>query len=298
MGGENGRRLSINIANLSDNWGEKPTSPFPIVNCERISISETKQQGNGRSPAKIALVEPPFRLEKPPIADSSPGSFKDVARDPLVLTESPAIQVMEWPKDSDPNTAPTDSPNRWSLDSGDSLFSIHMENDGISKERSLSISGDIGELSLSEASLPRISPKSGELHQSVKSSHTSPAAAKAIEKSQRDVKEDVSHQPTCDPPEAFIRIHTDSNLSRTSKSECPICRCLCCARMCSCSCGHWFHWPRCSSCCISCPSCCSKCYSSSSGCCYKRNRETKRTRPVSSYVLMGRGVASPRKHKV
>ncbi|XP_042022038.1 uncharacterized protein LOC121769330 [Salvia splendens] len=132
MDGENGRRLNTNIANLSDNRSEKPTPPFPIVNCERISISETKQQGNGRSPAKIAPVEPSFRLEKPPIADSSPGSFKDVARDPLVLTESPAIQVMERPKDSDPST---DSPNRWSLDSGDSLFSIHMENDGISKER-------------------------------------------------------------------------------------------------------------------------------------------------------------------
>ncbi|KAG6396592.1 hypothetical protein SASPL_142745 [Salvia splendens] len=280
MGGENGRRLNIIIANLSDNWGEKPTSPFPIVNCERISISETKQQGNGRSPAKIAPVEPSFRLEKPPIADSSPGSIKDVACDPLVLTESPAIQVMERPKDSDPSAAPTASPNRWSLDSGDSLFSIHMENDGISKERSLSISGDIGELSLSEAYLPRISPKSGELHQSVKSSHTSPAAAKAIEKSQRDVKEDVSHQPTCDPPEASISIHTDSNLPSSKDSSVP-------PLMCSCSCGHWFHWSRCSSCCISCPSCCSKCYFSSSCCsccCYKQNRQTKRTRPVSSYV--------------
>ncbi|KAL1539473.1 hypothetical protein AAHA92_28087 [Salvia divinorum] len=262
MGGENGRRLNTNIANLSDNRGKKPTSPYPIVNSERISISESKQQGNERNPTKTAPapVEPSFRLEKSPTADSSPGSCKDVACDPLVLTETPAIQVMERPKTSDPNTVPTDSPNRWSVDSGDSLFSIHMENGSFSKERSLSISGDMGELSLSEAYLPRVSPKSGDLHQSVKSPYTSPAAAKAIDEARRVVKEDaepVADQPKCDPPEASISIHTDSNLSRTSESACPVCRCLCCARMCSCSCVHWFHCPSCSRCCISCPSCCS-----------------------------------------
>ncbi|XP_057810749.1 uncharacterized protein LOC131025144 [Salvia miltiorrhiza] len=344
MDGENGRRLNTN-ANVSDNRGEKLTPPFSIVNSERSSISsktegERKQGGNGSSPAKISVsprnapnvrVEASCRSEKPIVTDS-PGSY---ARDPFVLTESPAIQVMERPKTSDPNTVPTDSPNRWSVDSNDSLFSIHMGNDSFSKDRSLSISGDIGELSLSEAYLPRASPKSGELHQSAET-YTSPAAAaaaaaaaKALEEARKVAKEEAK-TVECDPPEASISIHSDSNLSRsndtdppheddkggrnetfvppsTSASGCPMGQCLCCGRMSSCcrlpscSCCHWFRWPSCSSFCISCPSCCSKCRGSTSlcsCCCYSWNRETKRVRSVTSYALMDRSVASSSKHKV
>ncbi|KAG6405607.1 hypothetical protein SASPL_133199 [Salvia splendens] len=209
MAGENGRRL--------DNQNEKPTSPFPVVNSERISICEGKQQENGRSPANISDSSS-SSLDNSSITDS-PGSFNqrsDVARDPFVLTESPAIQVMERPKTSDP-----DSPSQWSVDSGDSLFSIHMESGSFSKEHSLSTSGDIGELSLSDAYLPRrVSPKSEE---SVDSSYTSSAAAaaKALEEARRAVKEDTKYaaEKPKDPPEASSSVPTDQNLSRSNTPQ-------------------------------------------------------------------------------
>ncbi|KAL1556654.1 hypothetical protein AAHA92_12247 [Salvia divinorum] len=305
MAGENGRRL--------DNRNEKPTSSFPIVNSERISICESKQQENGRSPDSSHDVRVECRngtSHAPSEASSSRlenSSITDVGRDPFALTESPAIQVMERPKTSDP----MDSPSRWSVDSGDSLFSIHMESGSISKERSLSISGDIGELSLSEAYLPRVSPKSGELHQSVNSSYTSSAAAaaRALEEARRVVKEDtksIADQLKGNPPEASVSVQTDPNLSRsnppqphddidnescvspsTSESRCPMCECLCCARMCSCC-----RWPSCSNSCISCTNlygCLTSCYC----CSWKR-----RVRCVSSHALMDRNVGSSSKHKV
>ncbi|XP_042009372.1 uncharacterized protein LOC121757994 [Salvia splendens] len=317
MAGENGRRL--------DNQNEKPTSPFPVVNSERISICEGKQQENGRSPANISDSSS-SSLDNSSITDS-PGSFNqrsDVARDPFVLTESPAIQVMERPKTSDP-----DSPSQWSVDSGDSLFSIHMESGSFSKEHSLSTSGDIGELSLSDAYLPRrVSPKSEE---SVDSSYTSSAAAaaKALEEARRAVKEDTKYaaEKPKDPPEASSSVPTDQNLSRsntpqshddsdnescvstsTSESRCPMCQCLWCARMCTCcrwpncSCGSWFRWPSCSSSCISWPNCCSSsCIScpscctnlhrwcSTSCCCYGWKRSSR---------FMDRNTGSSSKHKV
>ncbi|XP_042006284.1 uncharacterized protein LOC121755070 [Salvia splendens] len=268
MAGENGRRL--------DNQNEKPTS-----NSERIGICEGKQQENGRSPAKISDSSS-SSLDNSSTTDS-PGSFNQrsgVARDPSMLTESPSIQVMERPKTSDP-----DSPSQWSVESGDSLFSIHMES-------SLRISGDIGELSLSEAYLPRVSPKSGE---SVDTSYTSSAAAaaKALGEARRAVKEDTkyaSEQRKGYPPEASSSVPTDQNLSgsntpqshddsdnefskSTSESRCPMCQCLWCARMCSCcswpncSCSSWFRWPSCSNSCISCPSWCSNPCISCPSCC-------------------------------
>lgn len=225
MDGENGRRLNTN-ANVADNRGGKPT---PIVNSERSSISSSKQDGNGSSPAKLSVsshnvpnvrVDPLCRNSKTHSPIDSPGS--NVGRDPMVLTESPAIQVMERPKTSDPNT---ESPNRWSVDSNDSLFSIHMGSDSFSKDRSLSISGDIGELSLSEAYLPRVSPKSGELHQSGEP-YASPAAAaaaaaaKALDEARKAVKEDV--RPVADQPsEASISNRTDSTLSSSNDPNPP-----------------------------------------------------------------------------
>lgn len=223
---ENGRRLNTN-ANVLDDRGEKPTPPFSIANSDRSSTSSrtvTSHGGNGSSPAKISETSHNVALRveassrSAASAVTSPESAKrssDIAHDSFVLTESPAVQVMERPKPSDPNSA-DDSPNRWSVDSNDSLFSLRMGNDSFTKDHSLSISGEmhgIGELSLSEAYLPRVSSS----HRS--ESRNSPSVKAIDETTLKDVKEDSKpgyKEPNLDPPEASISIHTDSNLSQSS----------------------------------------------------------------------------------
>lgn len=220
---ENGRRLNTK-ANVSDDRGEKLTPPHPVTNSDRSSISsrtETNQERNGSSPAKISdsSHNVPFRVEASSRPEKSsvntPESTKrSSGTAPYVLTESPVLQVMERPKTSDPSLD-DDSSNRWSMDSNDSLFSLRMGNDSFTKDHSLSISGEmtgIGELSLSEAYLPRVSPS----HRS--ESRDSPSV-KAVDGVRKDVREDAKpgyKEPNFDPHEASISIHSDSNLSQST----------------------------------------------------------------------------------
>lgn len=152
MDGENGRRLNTN-ANVPGDGGETPLS------------SDTSGSNRSEQDAKASL--------NVPIVIDSPESIKhssDVARP----TDSPPIQVMERSKNPSSTSGRTESPaGRWSVDSNDSLFSIRMGNDSLSKEVSLRISGEMctaGELSLSEAYLPQ---------------HNSPAA-KGVDKPNSD----------------------------------------------------------------------------------------------------------------
>lgn len=313
MDNENGKRLNTK-ANVSDEQGETFRPPFSLVSTDTSSSSNTREretnlEGSGCS--NVAL--PNVLIES--TTDYSPESIKQGSDVSFVLTESPPIQVMERPNKSsfDPNiSARTDSPSRWSVDSNDSLFSIGMGNGSFSKD--VSPSGDVltaaGELSLSEAYLPRL-----QLYQSEEQSK-SPAAKGDVNedavvepKSEARISihtdsnisgsSDIPHVP--DPHPYQNKTHNEAFGSpATSEAACPMCKCLhcdgmdcccrwpscdCCCRWPSCCCScDWFALPSCSGNCLSCCSCCNnKCCGSIlfCACC---NRDTKRSRSISSYA--------------
>lgn len=66
------------------------------------------------------------------------------------VTESPPIQVMERPSGFDPDRIPASvfankspSPMEWSINSNESLFSIHIGNNSFSKDRALMLSREL-----------------------------------------------------------------------------------------------------------------------------------------------------------
>lgn len=203
MGGENGRRLTTN-ANAADDLGETDRNPSSLVNSEASSNNRTEHEESIRNSRSHGPVEASFRLESSAI--DSPEPIKHSSGISHKPTDSPTIQVMERTNspDSKNSSARTDSPNRWSDGSNDSLFSIRMGNDSFSNDLSLRLSGEMcttGELSLSESYLPQASRP--------EESHKSPAAkgrddvvkdAKVdFDKQNRDVQRDSNLSGSVDP---------------------------------------------------------------------------------------------------
>lgn len=191
MDGENGRRLNTN-ANVPGDRGETSRTPFSVVSSDASGSNRTEQD------AKTSVSSHNVPIEASNCVIDSPESTKhssDVARP----TDSPPIQVMERSKNPSSTSSRTDSPGRWSVDSNDSLFSIRMGNDSLSKEVSLRISGEMctaGELSLSEAYLPQ---------------HNSPAA-KDVDKPNSDACTDSNRTDSNRP--ASIDPNDDDSKAR------------------------------------------------------------------------------------